>query len=211
LILIFKFIDEQLFFILKTPAFQGFVEKFGYIGIVLWFLTFDQVTPIPEEISLLIIGYLSAHQIFNPLLAGVCSLLGFLVVDTIYFFLSKKGSSFIKNKTKNSLSIIQSYKNKLRTNTPKAIMVLCFIPRMRMFAPILAGSMKLSFKKFLLYDSAALAIFTTVYLSLGFIFNRSLNTVITKTKGLQPIIFFSSVFVIAVIVIYFVAKRKKKE
>ena len=211
MILLLRFIVEQLFFILKTPGFQGFVEKFGYIGILLWFLTFDQFTPIPEEISLLIIGYLSAHQIFNPIIAGAFCLAGFLVIDTIYFFLSKKGSSFIKKKTKSSSSIIQSYKNKLRTNTPKAIMILCFIPRMRMFAPILAGSMKLSFKKFLLYDSIALAIFTCVYLSLGFFFNRSLNILITKTKGLQSIIFFSAVFVIAVIIIFFVVKRKKKE
>ena len=207
--MLFKFIGEQLIFFLKTPVFQGFIEKFGYIGILLWFLTFDQITPIPEEISLLIIGYLSDHQIFNPFIAGAFSLAGFLIVDTIYFFLSKKGSSFIKKKTKNSSSIIQSYKNKLRTNTPKAIMVLCFIPRMRMFAPILAGSMKISFKKFLVYDSIALAIFTCIYLSLGFFFNKSLYALITKTKDLQSIIFFSAVFLIAVITILFIVKRKK--
>jgi membrane protein DedA with SNARE-associated domain len=141
-----RFIIEQLFFILKTPGFQGFIERFGYFGIVLWFLTFDQFTPIPEEISLLIIGYLSAHQIFNPVMAGAFCLIGFLTVDTIYFFLSKKGSAFIKKKTKSNSSIIQSYKNKLQTNTPKAIMILCFIPRMRMFAPILAGSMNISLR-----------------------------------------------------------------
>jgi membrane protein DedA with SNARE-associated domain len=199
----------ELLFILKTPAFTHFVERFGYIGILLWFLTFDQLTPIPEEISLLIIGYLSAHQIFNPVIAGAFSLAGFLLVDTIYFYLSKKSSSFIKKKTKGSSSLMKSYRNKLKTNTPRAVMILCFIPRMRMFAPILAGSMKLSFKKFLLYDSIALALFTAIYLILGIIFNKSLENLITKTKSLQDIVFFAAVFIIAIIIIVLVHRMKK--
>jgi membrane protein DedA with SNARE-associated domain len=192
---------QQFSYILKTPDFFQFVARFGYIGILVWFLTFDQLTPIPEEVSLLIVGYLSAHDVFNPVIAGIFCLAGFLIVDTVYFFLSKKGSSWIKKKTKGSSSFMESYKNKLKTNTPRAIMILCFIPRMRMFAPILAGSMKLSFKKFLFYDLIALVLFTTAYLLIGIIFNRSLQRIITKTKGLQNIVFFAAILIIAVILI----------
>jgi len=60
---------------------------------------------------------------------------------------------------------------------------------MRMFAPILAGSMKLSFRRFLLFDSTALAAFTTIYLLIGIIFNKSLGAVISRTKWLQDILF----------------------
>jgi len=88
-------------------------------------------------------------------------------------------------------------------------MVLCFIPRMRLFAPILAGSVKLSFRKFLLYDSIALTLFTAVYLTVGIIFNKSLEKLITKTKGLQNIVFFAAVFLIAIIVIVLVPRKKK--
>jgi membrane protein DedA with SNARE-associated domain len=199
-----------LFFILKNPDFVHYIERFGYAGILLWFLTFDQLTPIPEEISLLIVGYLSAYQVFNPVLAGIFCLAGFLAVDIAYFFLSKKGSAFIKKKTKGSSSIMQSYKNKLKNNTAGAIFILCFIPRMRMFAPILAGSMKLSFRRFLLYDAIALTAFTTVYLLIGMIFHKSLAAVAAKTKGLQNIIFFAAVFAIAIIIMFFV-RRKIKE
>ncbi len=202
---------DLLFFTLRTPAFSHFIEQFGYLGILLWFLTFDQVTPIPEEVSLLIVGYLSAHHIFNPIVAATFCLAGFLIVDSVYFFLSKKGSSFIKKKTRGSSSLMASYKNKLKTNAPEAIIILCFIPRMRMFAPILAGSMRLSFRKFLFFDFIALTIFTTIYLSLGIIFNRSLEKMITKTKGLQNIIFFASVLVIVIIVVFFVRRKKKKK
>jgi len=113
---------------LGTPGFSEFVSRFGYIGILLWFLTFDQLIPIPEEVSLPIVGYLSAHQVFNPIIAGVFCLSGFLIVDTIYFFLSRKGSSWIKKKTKGSSSLMESYKRKLKTNMASGLLILCFIP-----------------------------------------------------------------------------------
>ena len=202
---------EQIFFLLRTPGFTHFIREFGYIGILIWFISFDQLTPFPEEVSLLIVGYLAAHHIFHPVLAGVFCLAGFLSVDTAYFFLSKKGSSFIKKLTKGSSSLMQSYKDKIKTNMPKALIVLCFIPRMRMFAPILAGSLRLSFRKFLLFDAIALTAFTSVYLSLGVIFHKTLSSVIQKTKGLQNIIFFSAAAAIAGIIIFFVIKRKKEK
>jgi len=180
-------IIECLLFFLGTPGFSAFIARFGYIGILLWFLTFDQFTPIPEEVSLLIVGYLSAHHIFNPFIAGLFSLTGFLVVDTIYFFLSKKGSEWIKKKIESSSSVMESLKDKLKKNAFKAILVLCFIPRMRMFAPTLAGSMKLSYKRFLLFDSVALTLFTSIYILVGSIFNQSLQKIAKQARGLQNI------------------------
>ena len=155
---------QQFSYILKTPDFFQFVARFGYIGILVWFLTFDQLTPIPEEVSLLIVGYLSAHEVFNPVIAGIFCLSGFLIVDTVYFFLSKKGSSWIKKKTKGSSSFMESYKNKLKTNTPRAILILCFIPRMRMFAPIWAGSMKFPSKFFFVRSNCAGSFYSRLYI-----------------------------------------------
>ena len=200
-----------LFFVLKTPGFTHFVSRLGYIGIIIWFITFDQLTPIPEEISLLIVGYLSAHNIFNPVVAGICCLVGFIAVDAVYFFLSKKGSSFVSKKIKTSSSIMESYKDKLKHNTFRAVLVLCFVPRMRMFAPILAGSMKLSFRRFLLFDSVALAAFTTLYLLLGIIFNKSLGAVIAKTERLQDVVFFAAIALVSVLLVVWIRKRKKKK
>lgn len=203
-------IIQHLLFLLKTTGFSGFIGRFGYFGILLWFLTFDQFTPIPEEVSLLIVGYLSARGVFHPVIAGVFCLAGFLIIDTIYFFLSKKGSSWIKKKTKGSSSpLMQSIKGKLEKNAFKAIFILCFVPRMRMFAPVLAGSTKLSFKRFLFYDSIPLALFTAIYVSLGYIFNESLQKIIRRAKGWQNIIFFAALLIIAVVIILFIRRRKK--
>ena len=201
---------QQILVLLKTPGFTHFIQHFGYVGILVWFITFDQFTPFPEEISLLVVGYLSAHHIFNPVIAGLFSLAGFLAVDTAYFFLSKKGSGFIKKRTKGSSALMQSLKEKLKTNLPKSLLIICFIPRMRMFAPILAGSLRLPFKKFLLFDAMALLVFTSLYLALGVIFHRTLSRVIQKAQGLQNIIFAGAVIVIAGIIMILVSRRKNQ-
>jgi membrane protein DedA with SNARE-associated domain len=196
--------------ILNTPGFVEFIERFGYIGIFLWFITIDQVTPIPEEISLLIVGYLCAHEVFHPLAAGLFCLAGFISADIAYYYLSRTGSKLIKRRPgKPRSSWMTSYREKLKTHMAKTVAILTFIPRMRMWAPILAGSSRLSFKKFLLFDSLALIAFTALYLSLGIIFNNSLGALMAKMKNLQHFIFFGFLLVAAVVIIVIERRRRK--
>jgi membrane protein DedA with SNARE-associated domain len=200
----------SFFILLDSPQFSPFIQHFGYIGIYLWFISFDQITPFPEEISLLIVGYLSALGVFNPVLAGACSLLGFFTIDSIYFFLAKKGSSWIKKKTKGLSKLMQRYRNKIKQHSLKAFFILCFIPRMRLFAPVLAGSSDYSYKRFFLLDASALIVFTALYTSLGLIFYKSLRRLISKVNGLQNIIFFGGITMVAIVIIVLVIRRKKK-
>ena len=207
---IFKPMYAAFFTMLDSPQFSNFIQHFGYIGIYLWFISFDQITPIPEEVSLLVVGYFSAIGVFNPFLAGACCLLGFITVDSLYFVLSKKGSAFIKKKTKGLSGLMQGYRDKLKQHSFKVFFILCFIPRMRLFAPVLAGSSNYSFKKFLLFNGLSLSVFTTIYISLGLIFYKSLGQIISKMKGLQNYIFFGAIAIVAVIIIVLVIRRNKK-
>lgn len=196
-----------IFLLVNTPTFSPFIQHFGYIGIFIWFITFDQLTPLPEEISLLVIGYLSAHHVFNPVLAGIFSIAGFLTIDIAYYFLAKGGSKLLENKVKKPKSrFINSFKDKLRDNMPKTLLILCFIPRMRLWAPIMIGSMKLPFKKFLLFDVIGLSLFTTVYLSLGVVYHASVSTAIGKINGYQHIIVLAAV-VIMTMIIFLIARK----
>jgi len=80
-----------------------------------------------------------------------------------------------------------------------------------MFAPILAGSMKLSYKRFLLFDSVALTLFTSIYILVGSIFNQSLQKITKQARGLQNIIFFAALMIIAVVIILVIRKRNGKK
>jgi len=53
--------------VLLAQQFQVYFQRFGYIGIYIYFVTIDQVSPIPEEVSLIVIGYLAAQLYWNQL------------------------------------------------------------------------------------------------------------------------------------------------
>lgn len=204
---------ENYFILISgTPEIESYIRTVGYAGIIIWFLTFDQLTLLPEEISLITIGYLCSRGIFNPILAGFLSIIPLIMIDIAYYFLSRSGSKFLKKYSKKSDGkFIGKYKEKLKRNMGKTIFTLCFIPRMRYWCPILIGSMNLSLKKFVLFDAISLSVFIAIYISLGMLFHRSLQSLLNKVESLQNIIFFSSVAVFAALLTVLIIRRRKRE
>lgn len=200
-----------LLFLSGHANIEQYITNVGYLGIIIWFLTFDQLTLIPEEVSLITIGYLASKGIVNPFLACLVSVLPLITIDIIYYFLSRSGSKFIQKRFSNRKGFIARYKEKMRTNMGKTILTLCFIPRMRYWCPILIGSMSLPLKRFMLFDGIGLVIFCALYVSLGLAFHSSLQALLSKVHGAQNIIFFGSVGVFAVIITVVMVRSKRKE
>jgi len=183
-----------------APDFAGYIEQLGYVGIYLWFITFDQLTPLPEEISLLTIGYLVSIGVFNPVVAGIVSILGFITIDTIYFFLAKGGSKLVRGRIKpNPLYTFIS--EKFHKNIVKTLVVMCFVPRMRLWGPIIAGSSpEVSYKRFIGIDLLALAPFTAIYIALGYFFHQTISRLFSDT-AFQIFAFAAIVVAIGVVVL----------
>jgi len=195
--------------VLKLHDLPYYIEWMGYLGIFFFFLTVDQVTPFPEEISLLVIGYFASKGVFNPVLAGLVALASFLTVDTIYYFLATTGKRWGKRLLeRRSDSFIATIKEKFTSNFPKALLVLCFIPRVRMWAPLVSGLLQIPYTRFIKYDALYLAVFTAIYIALGEFFHKGLGAFITELESAQNIIFFS-VILLATIVILVLIRRHK--
>lgn len=193
----------------SSPEFVNFALHWGYLGILLWFLTIDQLTPVPEELTLLTIGYLSANNVFNPILAAAVSVFAFVAVDIAYFFLAKSGHSLVRRIAREG-TWANRYAEKLKTNMGRSIIILCFIPRARMFAPILAGMLSLSFKKFLLYDAGALLLFSVIYIFLGEALHRSLYAWLEELHQLRHGIFALIVLVAGIFLVRHVMRRRRR-
>ncbi len=197
-------------FILLSSQLQDYFSKFGYIGVYVWFITVDQIVPVPEEITLIVIGYLSSQGFISPILAGIFSIAAFITVDTAYFMLTLSGNKLIKKVTsKANSNKVNKYKTKLKNHTFKTLLILSFIPRMRLFGPVFVALLKIPYRKFILYDITSLALFTSVYISLGIFFHKSLSSVISKTQSLTNIIFFAAIGVMVVLTVVMVKKFRK--
>jgi membrane protein DedA with SNARE-associated domain len=188
-----------------------YVSVLGYVGIFLFFITVDQITPIPEEISLLTIGYFSSQGVFNPFLAGIVALVAFLTVDTAYFFILKAGKKWGKKlQKKMEKSFFKTLKEKFTDHFPRAIFVICFIPRMRLWAPMISSVLQIPYSRFIKYDAISLASFTALYIAIGLFFHKGLNAFMAKLQAVQNIIFLGVMLIIAAIIIMAIRKRRKE-
>ena len=198
--------------ILLASQFQDYFSRFGYLGIFIWFITIDQIIPIPEEITLIAIGYLAMQGNISPVMAGLFAIAGFITVDLVYFYLTKTGNKLIYKLAKKQESPIEKkYKNKLKNHTFKTLLILCFIPRMRLLGPVFVALSKLPFKRFILYDVISLSLFTTIYISLGMIFSKSLSSLISVSNGIGNIIFIAALIVMSVLTFIIIKKLNKKQ
>lgn len=195
----------------QLPQFSSFIELYGAIGIFIWFLTFDNLTPLPAEISLIIIGYLVAHNAFQPAGAMIASFLGLISVDIIYFWLTHSGNNFImKLFNKKQGKFLDRYKKSMQTKMPQTLILLIFIPRMRMFGPILAALTKCSFKRFLFFDAIGLAGFVITFVFLGIIFHNSLSKVLDELSLARHLIFGVSMLILTLFIIIIFRRWKIK-
>ena len=193
--------------LLSADGFSHYISDFGYLGILLFFLTVDQLSPIPEEISLIGIGYLSYMGVFNPFLAVLFAFIGLQLVDIIYYWLARRGSRVIMKLTKlNENSILIRYTEKLKTHLGITLMVLCFIPRLRIIGPITVGMLKIKFLKFLVMDAPSLLAFTTIYIFLGLFLHNELNALAASWSWGPP--FLVGFGMATVVLVFFFVYRK---
>jgi membrane protein DedA with SNARE-associated domain len=201
---------DQLLFILLDDNFQAYFNQYGYIGIYIFFVTIDQIAPIPEEVSLIVIGYLSAHGIINPFIAGGLAMAAFFTIDTVYYYLAKTGNKLAKKMSAKARSKkMEGYKKKMRQHTFKTILVLSFIPRMRLLTPVFVALSELPYRNFIFYSIGSLSVFTAIYISLGVVFHGSISSLIEKTSSLEHIIFIILMALITIGVSIFVWKKFK--
>lgn len=184
-----------------------YVTHLSYPGIFLWFLVIEQLTPIPEEVSLMSVGYISMHANLNPFVCGIVSLSGLLITDNFLFYLSRKGNKFSK-KLLNKLNhnLIEKIKEKLRKKTGVTIFVGALVPKLRFFNPIIAGAVEVTWKQFLIFNAAATLLYVTAYMCIGIFFHSQLTMILKKLEYMQHAIFIGVMIVIA---IYIAFKAKK--
>lgn len=193
-----------------SDHFLTYAEVYGYWGIYFWFLIVDTFSPIPDEISLITVGYLCAIGVLgNPIIAGIASLVAFLTVDFVEFFFSSKGSKFTsKYIDKLPTSWKKRLKNGLKKQLPKTLLFLSFIPRMRIFAPFIAGTVGVSPKRYFFFDFASLSLFVVIYVSLGYFFLRGVINTLNKIGEVNKHIFFI-IFIAFILLLSFILFRKK--
>jgi membrane protein DedA with SNARE-associated domain len=181
---------------------HNYIYHLSWFGIFLWFAFIEQLTPVPEEISLISLGYLSLNTPLNPLFSGAVAVMGLLTADNLLFYLSLKGSSLTKKFiNKINAQLLNSVGRSLKRNAIKTLIIMALLPKVRFLSPIISATSGIRWKLFFFINSAATVFYVAVYMLIGVLFQNQLNVVFRKLKAWQHVIFFVAIAAIAVFLI----------
>lgn len=184
-----------------------YIAHYSYLGIFIWFFIIDQTTPIPEELVLMTIGYISHSDIINPFLAGLMALLGLMTIDNTYYHLAIKSNKWIDKLVKKKQGhLLSKFQDKLNAHPVATLFTMSFIPKVRFLMPIVAGLNKITFKQFFLINTSASLLFVCFYLSLGFIFHNSIENISSQVNSFRNSILGILIIIIAIIMSLYIGK-----
>lgn len=169
-----------------TSFFITYVEHTSYVGIFLTLAIAGFAIPIPEEVMLLLVGYLAASGVNNIWIVLPISFISVLISDYIVFFASRFGGRLIR-RWQNMISpqTLQRFEEHMRTHTGKTIMTLRFAVGLRFLSMFVAGATQVSSWKFILFDGLALCLYVPILLFLGYHFHDKISVVIARATAVR--------------------------
>jgi len=197
-----------------VPEINTILESVGgltYGGIFILALLSNLFIPVPEELILLAIGYLTGIGVFSyPIVMGIF-ILGMLVSDYLLFILAKKGSKFT-NKLQKRLEKKGILKNKeyISKNINKIIFFSRFLIYLRFIGPVLSGNSQIQAKRFLKYDFLALVIYVNLFLGLGNYFHKQISFITEGVARFKNYLFTALVIIASVLLLRYIQKNFMK-
>lgn len=171
---------------------QTLITELGtlsYIGI--WFaaLLSNVVIPVPEEMVLLAFGYLAGTGHINFFILMPIVISGLLVSDIGMYLLARKGSRLVTWFYDKFFSrrLIQKNDQWFIDHMNKIIFFSRFLVQLRFIGPFLAGQKKVPFKRFVLYDLAAILLYVPLYTLLGLFFHSRVQAIIDNVGVVRNI------------------------
>jgi membrane-associated protein len=155
------------------------IGSLSYWGIAVIGLIANAFPLAPEEVILLVIGYLTGSGAFNIWIVAPIMIAGMFTSDMILFALSRKGGKFVtrlKNKVKGNKRLQDD--NWIRIHVKKIIFISRFILYFRWIGPVLSGGVKTPWKIFLFYDFIALCVYVPTVLFAGNYFQNHLSAIV---------------------------------
>lgn len=173
-----------------TENIIGQLNALSYGGIWVVSLLSNMIIPVPEEITLLGLGYLAGTGKIDIFILIPLVLSGLLISDTIVYMLSRKGSRFTKRiYEKFFAKTIQGHSQSwFDANIKKIIFFSRFLIQLRFIGPFLAGQKKIPIKQFITYDFLALVIYVPVYILLGKYFHTRVQSIINDINVIRNIV-----------------------
>src|SRR4030042_6588146 len=169
----------------------GMVDRFPYVGIFLLLTLGKIVFPFPEDATLILSGFLTAHGVIKPLPAFLVLYLGLLITDFSLYLVGKKyGRSIVEHKRLHKI-ISPDRLSKLEEKFKKWGGLVVFLGRhvwgLRAQIFLVAGVMKMSATKFLVADATSALFSIALWGGIGYLGGNSLQVLKKDVTSIEHI------------------------
>jgi membrane protein DedA with SNARE-associated domain len=190
-----------------------FFAQYGYWAIFFGVMLENAGVPVPGETVLLFAGFLAFQGEMHLGRAIVTGIAGATVGDTVGYCLGRFGGSAFIEKHRRRLGFFAHHFERAQKiylrHGQWAVFVARFITGLRMFSGILAGSFRMPYPRFIVFDFSGAVIWATTIVSIGFFFGSNWERLIHFVKEFDFIIL--SIILIGTVVggiVYYLRDRK---
>ena len=183
---------------------QGIIENYGYAAIL--------IGTFLEGETILVLGGLAANQGYLELPGVIfAAFLGGLCADQLFFYLGRKHSQTVLSRRpywKSKAEKVHKMMNRFQT---PMILSFRFLYGLRTVTPFVIGTSPVSFKKFILLNSAGALAWAVAIGSGGYLFGHVLEIFIGKIKHYEVQVF-AMIALLGLLVwtVHFYHRRKHK-
>jgi membrane protein DedA with SNARE-associated domain len=171
--------------------------------------------PLPEDISLILGGYLVHDGKAQLWLMMIVGFLGILFGDSIIFFAGRRIGSQIGNKPAGVFARIVTPEKRARVeglfhrHGEKIVMLARFMPGVRAVTFFTAGSVRMKYRRFVLFDGLAALVSAPLFVFLGYKFGGELEQLIDNVRKGQTRVVVGLAAVIVSYLAYLIWKNRR--
>jgi membrane protein DedA with SNARE-associated domain len=191
-----------------------FINHFPYIGIFLLLILGEIGFPFPEDATLILGGFMTAHGVIKPLPAFSVLYLGLLITDFSLYLVGKKyGRSIVEHKRFHKIISLDKL-SKLEEKFKKWGGLVVFLGRhvwgLRAQIFLVAGVMKMSGTKFLVADATSALFSIALWSGIGYLGGNSLQVLKKDVARVEHIAVVVLVLLLACGIFFWYFKNKWK-
>ena len=206
--IITKAVADSIFHVLSD-----FFARYGYWAIFFGVMLENAGLPIPGETVLLFAGFLAYHGKIGLLPSILTAIAGATLGDSLGFCLGRFGGTAFVNRFLRRIPWVRKrYDNAQRLFLkygPWAVFTARFITGLRVFSGILAGVLRMPYRRFLLFNFTGAVVWALTIGCVGFFFGSNWNRLVRLLTRLNRYTLIAVGIGGAVLLLVYLLRRKK--
>ena len=190
-----------------------FIDHFPYLGLFLLLVLGTLGLPFPEDGILLLSGFLTAHAVIRPFPAFLVVYSGLLMTDFLLYSVGKKyGKMLVEHKRFHKI-ITEDRLAKLEKKFKKWGALVVFFGRhllgLRAQIFLVAGVMRMSWKKFLIVDGTSALFTITLWGGLGYVGGNSVQALKKDITNIEQIVMIILAILLGSVLLFKYFKKRR--